>query len=281
MSSLLGDATITNALFHDNTASVGGALYNNSSSPVLTNATITRNTGSLYGGAMFNISNTGVSQVNPTFVNSIVWVNFGAELIYNCDTCNPVYSYSIVYFSHGSGPSWNTNWGVDGGFNLDADPVFVDALGGNMRLQSSSPAIDVGNDSAPNLPATDLGGNPRIIGAAVDMGAYEFGAGTGIFDPGENPAPAKIALHAVYPNPFNPTVTVTFELDRRREVRVVIFDVKGRRIREVFVGTKDAGLQRVTWDATDNVGKRVSSGVYFLEVQSDDWRDSRKIIMLK
>jgi hypothetical protein len=65
--------------------------------------------------------------------------------------------------------------GWDGEGNIDADPLFVDAAIGDLRLQAGSPAIDAGDQAL--LPAgitTDLDGNPRVVGANVDMGAYEF-----------------------------------------------------------------------------------------------------------
>jgi hypothetical protein len=67
--------------------------------------------------------------------------------------------------------------GVDG--NLSAEPLYIDAANGEFQLESSSPMIDAGNNSATNIPAEDLDGHPRIIDgnldgvAVVDMGAYE------------------------------------------------------------------------------------------------------------
>jgi len=58
--------------------------------------------------------------------------------------------------------------------NLDhVDPLFVNSLGSDYRLNAGSPVIDQGDNSAPNLPTTDLDGNPRIVDGTVDMGAYE------------------------------------------------------------------------------------------------------------
>ena len=57
--------------------------------------------------------------------------------------------------------------------NLDVDPQFVDPANGNYHLQGGSPCVSVGATNAPSLPSTDLDGNPRIVGATVDMGSYE------------------------------------------------------------------------------------------------------------
>ena len=75
---------------------------------------------------------------------------------------------------------------VDGGGNITASPVFVDAAGGNFREAASSPTIDAGSPD-PNLSATDLDGSPRVLGSAPDMGAYEF---VPVVSPSPPPTPA-------------------------------------------------------------------------------------------
>ena len=159
--------TLSNVTFNSNTADYyGGGMYNNESSPTLSNVTFTGNTADGSGAGMYNLSS------NPTLTNAIVWGNT-PDQIYNTSGA-PVVTYSDV------------QGGYAGTGNIDADPLFVNPAGGNLRLQPSSPAIDAGNNAAvPSGVTTDLDGSPRFVDIAsvpdtgsgtppiVDMGAYE------------------------------------------------------------------------------------------------------------
>lgn len=131
----------------------GGGIYNESSSPILTNATITGNS----PDAIF-------SDEKLVYIkNCIIWGN--KDGLVGSD-------YSATEFSLVQGMAAdNLHGNIDG----NTDPAFVDMTVGNFQLQSASPAINTGtSDTAGlNLPLTDLAGNPRIISARIDMGAYE------------------------------------------------------------------------------------------------------------
>jgi len=115
---------------------------------------------------------------SPSLVNCILWSNTPDELV-NDDPAEdtPTVSFSDVQ----GGLSEGT---VDGGGNIDADPLFVDADGpddipgtedDDLHLALCSPAVNAGTNTPPGgLPATDLDGNPRVVGGTVDMGVYEY-----------------------------------------------------------------------------------------------------------
>ncbi|MDV3308202.1 MAG: T9SS type A sorting domain-containing protein [Cyclobacteriaceae bacterium] len=157
--------------------------------PKFTNCTFTFNVASVRGGALYNDGQEFMDSeiFNQTVVNSILFNNLSPEgtEVYTMDG-NTTFSYSLILFSGGSG-GWDPAVGTDGGNNIDTSPGFVnagDADGADntfgtdddgLRLMSTSPAISAGNSAAPGLTGVsiDFRGGPRIIGTAVDMGAYE------------------------------------------------------------------------------------------------------------
>jgi len=152
---------ITNSLFVYNAADSGGAIYNSNSSPLLVNCTFSKNNyrkpeGS--GGAVYSTDGS-----HTIIVSCVLWDNVtegGSGEISNIDSsCSA--SYSCV-----QGPTV-----LDGEGNINESPVFVDSEG-DYRLSCSSPCIDSGGVLEET--GRDLLGNPRLVGLAVDMGAYEY-----------------------------------------------------------------------------------------------------------
>lgn len=178
--------TLTNVVFSGNVAQWIGGMFNLSieggeSSPMLTNVTFSGNAASSGSGSSMQNACDPDSTCNPVLINVIMWGNTGAQIYNYQDTVTPTISYSIIQGSGGS-QNWNPLLGNDGGHNLDVDPQFIDPIpasespttGGNYRLQAGSPAINAGNNAVVPVGATDLDGNPRIFGSAVDIGAYEL-----------------------------------------------------------------------------------------------------------
>jgi len=272
------NTTVTNALFHQNSAAQGGGIADgNRCNTTVTNATLSQNSADQGGGILVD------DRSIFTLGNSILWANTAPadpEVAILIDS-DALISYSLVAGSNGSGVGWNPGVGTDNGSNIDINPDFVNPGLDNYRLQSSSQAIDAGNNSAPNIATTDLDDRYRFVNGTVDMGAYEYNPATGI-DGGGTPAiPTETALRSAYPNPFNPTLTVAFDLAQAREVSVSIFDVKGRRVWSTRMGLRPAGTHRVKWDGIDNRGNGVASGVYFVRVATKDWNATRKVVLLK
>jgi predicted outer membrane repeat protein len=173
------NASLTRSIVTDNLALLGGGVYNTTVSQCL----LTRNTADIGGGA-YNGSGYAVNH-STVVANSATNAGGG---VYASSASVPLLS-SICYFNNAPVTS-NYSGGVitycclmplsPGTGNITNDPVLIDRTGGNFRLQTSSPCINAGGGFA--LSPIDLDGRPRIVGAKIDMGAYEFqGAGVGEF----------------------------------------------------------------------------------------------------
>lgn len=84
-----------------------------------------------------------------------------------------------------------------------------------------------------------------------------------------------------YPNPFNPSTTIHYELPTAQHVQMLVYDVTGRLVRTLLRGEVAAGPHSVTWQGRDDRGARVASGVYFLTVRTGERSLRRKLSLVK
>jgi hypothetical protein len=84
-----------------------------------------------------------------------------------------------------------------------------------------------------------------------------------------------------FPNPFNPITTVEYMVARESPVAITVFNLKGERIRSLVHEGKPAGVYRIVWDGTDDVGQMVASGVYFCQLQIGRYKSVKKMLMIK
>jgi len=155
--------TITNSIFYQNKAGSGGgggAIWIQPGCfPYITNCTFSRNSAEWKGGAIL----IGTDSI-PTITNCIFWEDNapqGPEIIKSHDDVpDPEVNYCDI------------QGGYPGTGNINADPLFVDPVNGDLHIQPGSPCIDKGSsEGAPNV---DFEGDIRPWGAGFDMGADEF-----------------------------------------------------------------------------------------------------------
>lgn len=166
--------TLSNCTFSGNSASDGGGMYNENSSPKLYNCTFSGNNAFLYGGGMRNWDNS-----SPKLYNCIVLGNNSG--IANEVNSNPDIQYSLVQDESSTA---NGNINATGITPADVFTNWIDptATGwtatstGDYTLKAGSPAINKGDNTKYNLATMgnkDLAGKPRIFGGTIDLGAYE------------------------------------------------------------------------------------------------------------
>ncbi len=146
----------------------------------------------------------------------------------------------------------------------NVEQVVIDApAAGDYRVTVSHKGVLAGNQDYSVASLTPLVGVQTGIGdAPVKRAAFE--------------------LHRNYPNPFNPSTTIRYELRSRANVRLTIHNAAGRRVRVLDPHrARQAGLHEAIWDGRDDAGRSLSSGVYYYRLDVDAESMTRGMVMLK
>jgi hypothetical protein len=126
-----------------------------------------------------------------------------------------------------------------------------------------------------SLPAGDY----RIADVAMGSASGRTIAVALAFD--EPTLPSEFALSQNYPNPFNPETNIEFSLPSTSEVNLSVYNVLGRRVRQLAGGVFPAGSHTVVWDGTDDYGRPVASGLYLYRLSAGPNTQTRKMMLLK
>ncbi|MDP6668491.1 MAG: S8 family serine peptidase [Candidatus Krumholzibacteria bacterium] len=259
--------TFMNCVISGNVAerSGGGVFVGTSCDPVFVSCTFSGNATELYGGGGVEVYNNAFA----IFERCILWDNCAGgsgDEYYGTGSSSASFSCSSVredgIYSPGS-IVWETE-------NLNADPLFCSSEScndapteaGSYRLAANSPCL------------------PDANACGVLIGALNEGCGE--VDAPETPAgPLSCRLYSNSPNPFNPKTEIRFDLPDTRLVRLEIYDLLGRKVRSLLNSTMETGEHRVEWDGRNSQGEMQPSGVYFYRISAGDFRETRKMMMLK
>ncbi len=156
---------------------------------------------------------------------------------------------------------------------IETNPLLCDywsgswpQLAGNYHLTYLSPAIGKGENG-------------------VNMGAFDVGCDidTALLSVDEliDVTPTEYALHDNYPNPFNPTTTLRFDLPEVSSITLTIYNMLGQRVRTFNMNDTPAGYHSIMWDATNNLGEQVGAGVYLYQLRANQFVKTKKMVLLK
>ena len=203
---------------------------------------------------------------NVTFVNNDNYEDYdfnGYPLFYNSIIYGNENFYEDVLNSEDTGILFTINdIGFSSSGNIFMNPLFCNPENGDLSLAANSPALGAGENGV-NMGA--LGVGCEAIELAVDAGI----------------APNLYELHQNYPNPFNPTTILSYNLSEDNFVKVIIYDVLGNIVNNLVNDKKDSGYNTVEWNATNNQGQPVSAGVYLYSIEAGEFRQTKKMILLK
>ena len=273
--------TINNSIFQLNQAFIEGAgIYQNGGSGSINWTSFENNNGYDYGGGVAANQAT-ISFSNTTFVgniaglgssfslhssaisitNSILWDNQGS-LFYSPEASGFT-SLEVSYSDVEGGENLLNNLGntiftTSGGI-IDIDPNFCDPASGSFNLQEQSLCLTASESSS-------------VIGAyentceSLEIKHY-------VID--------DFSLRQNYPNPFNPKTTIAFSLERAGHYSLEIFNLQGKLIKTLKNEFGHSGDYSLTWNALDNNGRKVTSGVYVYALKTNSQMKNNKMILLK
>ena len=96
-----------------------------------------------------------------------------------------------------------------------------------------------------------------------------------------NIIPDEYLLHQNYPNPFNPITNIQYDLPGAIDVKIDIYDIRGRRVKSLLNQSQEPGFKSIQWNASNDLGEKVSSGMYFYRIETTDFKKTKKMILLK
>jgi len=261
-------ASLTDATVSGNNCLVepssGGGIIINNSEVTLTKISVTDNTAFWGGGisifdtdaVLTNLTVTGNvataiggglmvgANANAMLTNSIIWGNDPNQLF-----GMPTITYNDI------------QGGWEGEGNIDADPLFCNPDSGDYTLAENSPCAGAGENSA-------------------NIGAFGLGCGA-IMSTDKDVIPLQYFLHQNYPNPFNPVTTLRYDLPEDALVNITIYDMMGRQISTLVSSLQSAGYKSIQWNGTNDAGQPVSAGLYMYTIQAGEFRQTKKMVLLK
>lgn len=163
-------------------------------------------------------------------------------------------------FLDGNGDvTWNASLA-----GLDSDG---DGVSNGAELQDANGTWNIG-ESQPG--SVDLVSNPGDASSTTDVAELL-----------QTPVPDVFNLAQNYPNPFNPETKIRFILTEPGFVTLAVFNVLGQKVKTLVSQQAPAGIFSVNWDGTDEFGYPVRSGVYLYRIQTEHFRDAKRMILMK
>jgi len=103
---------------------------------------------------------------------------------------------------------------------------------------------------------------------------------TGVNPVKSSDKPEQFRLHQNFPNPFNPETTIGFDVPREARVKITILNILGQKIKTLVDQNFPAGKYQAVWLGDDDSGRKIVSGVYFYQLESNTFRELRKMILM-
>ena len=174
--------------------------------------------------------------------------------------------------------------------------VIVTAMEDNHPLENCNIFLSENNNIVATY-TTDVNGQivtnyPFNLGATYKFSALKDGftinqsdfvpsIATDINDETDISLPTSFELAQNYPNPFNPSTTIRLSLPNKSEIELIVLNILGQEVKTLANGSYSAGRHNFEWDGKDNNGAKSATGVYFYRIETSEFVDVKKMVLLK
>ena len=191
-------------------------------------------------------------------------------------------------FFPGTGPVvGNLNFGFSGGGELirlyDANGVFIDQVTYDdddpwpAEADGEGPTLELINPSLDNALASSWGYSTNMYGTpGSENSVYQE-----LFTENISSVPTDYILRQNYPNPFNPRTVIQYEMPTQGRVTITIYDILGREVVRLVAAVQGPGYKTITWDAKNEVGLAVGAGLYFYQLKTAAYVNTKKMILVR
>ena len=161
-------------------------------------------------------------------------------------------------------------------------PAYISSLpvGSELQLVSWDGAKSANSISSISLFNPEQGSFARCSSfLKTDVDSYYLKTGEGV-DENNTPMPTGFSIKN-YPNPFNPSTTIMYNLSEEAEVKIEIFNSRGQLVKTLVNDFKDAGSYHLIWNGQDQNNRTVASGVYYSRIETNGKSLTHKMLLLK
>jgi hypothetical protein len=176
-----------------------------------------------------------------------------------------------VVINHGPA-NWDLYFSEDGGSTWQ--PIVTDLANSVLEYNWTVPAEATNSGQVKVTQDNDTG-----VDYSDSCNNFTVNVSTGIKK--SHNLPDKFVLHPAYPNPFNPTTTIRYELFKSARVSLKIYNMVGEEVITLVNGIQSPGEKSIVWDAKNNLGQIVASGIYFYQLQANGEVRTKKLIFMK
>ncbi len=190
-----------------------------------------------------------------------------------------------LYYSNNNGVSFTKQNSVNAAFiygiTIDGNRVFANSWNGGIyefHTGVENTWTQLGMIGF-NVSSMMVSKNALYVGTADGKLYKNTSSLTGIT--GNNDLNYSFNLEQNYPNPFNPSTIIKYSVAEPTNIKLIVYDILGKEVATLVNETQNAGNYQLVWNATDNSGKKVASGIYLYKIEAGKYTKTMKMMLLK